>query len=123
MIHPPSGKLSAFVATARSRRSERRARAAARRERGWSVAHRAADLLRRQFGATRVLAFGSLVHAGAFHARSDVDLAVWGLPAESYLRAVAAVNDLPEAFGVDLLEAERCGSALLGAIEREGVEL
>ena len=123
MIHPPSADLGAFVATARSRRAERRARAAARRDRGWTVARRAADLLRRQFGATRVLAFGSLARARAFHARSDVDLAVWGLPPESYLRAVAAVNDLPEAFGVDLVEAERCGRALLESIEREGVEL
>lgn len=123
MIQPSSDKLSVFVAAARKRRAERQAWSAARRERGWIVARRAADLLRHEFGATRVLAFGSLVRAGALHARSDVDLAVWGLPPESYLRAVAAINDLPEAFGVDLVEAERCRPALLEAIEREGVGL
>jgi hypothetical protein len=33
-------------------------------ERAWRVAQAAAALLREQFGATRVVAFGSLVHRG-----------------------------------------------------------
>jgi uncharacterized protein len=123
MIQVPTDDMTAFVATARRRRAERQALVAARCERGWSVARRAADLLRREFGATRVEAFGSLVHGTAFHARSDVDLAVWGLPTERFFQAVAAVNDLPDAFGVDLVEVDRCQPALRQVIEREGVAL
>lgn len=123
MIQSPPDDLTAFVATARKRRAEREAAMAARRERGWSVARSVAELLRHSYGATRVMVFGSLLHPAAFHERSDVDLAVWGIPSERYFQAVAAVNDLPEAFGVDLVEPERCRPALRQAIERDGVDL
>lgn len=116
-------EIAIHLASARRRRAERQAARAARRERGWAVARRAADLLRREYGAARVLVFGSPLRSTAFHERSDVDLAVGGLPGERFFQAVAAVNDLPGAFGVDLVDLGSCRPGLLRAIEREGVEV
>ena len=40
-----------------------------RRQVAWSIARRAAHLLREEFGATRVIAFGSLAHGAWFGPR------------------------------------------------------
>ena len=70
----------AVYRTAARRRSELEQQEVARREeRAWELARYAAAVLRRQFGATRILAFGSLVHAGCFTAWSDIDIAAWGI--------------------------------------------
>ena len=116
-------ELALFAATARRRREARMARWAERRRRGWVVARAAAALLRAEYGAERVVVFGSLLHPEWFGERSDVDLAVWGLPGDRYFRAVAAVNDIEGAFGVDLVEPAQCRPGLRAAIESEGVEL
>ena len=49
-----------------------------RRRKAWFVAERAAQLLREQFGAQRVVVFGSLAHEKGFGRWSDIDLAAWG---------------------------------------------
>jgi predicted nucleotidyltransferase len=97
--------------------------AAARRWQAWRVARKAARVLRRKFGATRVVVFGSLVHDVWFAAWSDIDLAAWGMPDDRFYGAVAAVAGLSPAFKVDLLDPETCGPALRAAVERDGVGL
>ena len=62
--------------------------AAERWERAWRMARDAADLLREQFGATRVVAFGSLAHRETFTLWSDIDLAAWGIPPGKFYPAV-----------------------------------
>jgi predicted nucleotidyltransferase len=99
------------------------AQANERLENAWLVAHAAARLLREQFGATRVAAFGSLAHRLWFTPRSDIDLAAWGIPPESFFRAVAAVTGLAQEFEVNLVDPERCQSHLCQAIERHGVDV
>lgn len=91
--------------------------------RAWQVARRAAELLRERFGATRVVAFGSLAHRAWFTPWSDIDLAAWGIPPDAFYRAVALVAGLSPEFEVDLVEIEACRPALRRVIEREGVEL
>ncbi|MEM6717538.1 MAG: nucleotidyltransferase domain-containing protein, partial [Cyanobacteria bacterium P01_C01_bin.147] len=51
------------------------------------------------------------------HSRSDIDLAVWGLPATDYLRALAAVLDIDPDFSIDLIEVEHASSHLFTAIQ------
>ena len=92
-------------------------------ERAWGVARAAAEILREQFGATRVAAFGSLAHRDGFSSWSDIDLAAWGIPSERFYRAVAAVTGSSLEFQVDLVAPEDCAPELQRAIEREGIAL
>jgi len=123
-IHRASvDSLASYRATVRAR-SERNARArAARRERALRLAHWAAELLTREYGASRVVLFGSLAHGRWFSDASDIDLAAWGLGAEAHLLALARLEDSADGFHVDLVRAEHCPPPLLAAIEAEGATL
>ena len=94
-----------------------------RRERAWDVARQAAKLLTEEYGVRRVMLFGSLARNEPFHARSDVDLVVWGLDEKLYYRIVSRLLDLDPAIQVDLIMAEEAPPTLLKAAEREGVLL
>jgi len=109
-----------YRATAQRRWEEERQELARRRERAWQVARRATALLKEQFGATRVAAFGSLVHGYWFSRTSDIDLAAWDLPAEDYFVAVARLQDLSPDFRIDLVAMESCRPALRDIILKEG---
>lgn len=89
----------------------------------WALARKAANLLRERFAAQRVVVFGSLVHPEYFHGRSDVDLAVWGLDEEDYLRAVAAVTALDKEISIDLIAVEEAPQSLCDLIRAEGSSL
>jgi len=116
-------EMAAYRATARLRWERKERESAWRREQAWRVAHRAARLLKEQFGARRVAVFGSLTRKSLFHPRSDVDLAVWGLDERVYYRAVSRLLSLDPSVSVDLVEAETARPALKAAIEREGITL
>ena len=94
-----------------------------RRERALELAREAACLLRDRFRATRVVAFGSLAHQAWFNSRSDVDLAAWGIPAQQFFQAVAAVTSLSRDFRVQLVDPESCRSAVRQSIDQEGIDL
>ena len=94
-----------------------------RRERAWQVARRAAALLRDRFGATRVVAFGSLARGEGFTRWSDVDIAAWGISPSDTFRAVAAVLDVDSEIQVNLVDVAICRPALLASIERDGIDL
>jgi len=121
MMQITAEKMAVYQATARRRWTQEQRQLAMRYERAWSVARQAGAVLREQFGARRVVVFGSLVRQNLFHSRSDVDLAVWGLEERSYYRAVAQLLALDPAVEVDLVMAEEAPPALLCTIEREGV--
>jgi predicted nucleotidyltransferase len=89
----------------------------------WSIARRAAHLLREEFGATRVIAFGSLVHNAWFGSRSDIDLAVEGIPAEAFWRAWCALDRLDPAVNIDLIAIEAASDSLRDEIVHQGVAL
>ena len=116
-------ELKAFVDTANARARERRRGLEARRQRGLTLARRAADQLSAGFGARRVAVFGSVLKPTLFHERSDVDLAVWGLDEHLYLRALAALLDLEPDIEVDLVEFEQARPELQRVIERDGMPL
>ncbi len=115
--------MAAYRATARGREEERRRGLAARRARALEVARAAAALLREQFGARRVVLFGSATRDDTFWERSDIDLAVWGIPREDYFAAVARLQELSSEFSVDLVEGDHCKPALRDAIARDGEAL
>jgi predicted nucleotidyltransferase len=113
-------QMGTYRATARRRRQERAYELESRRQRAWTVAEKAGRLLKEQFGAKKVVVFGSVNVPERFHRYSDVDLAVWGLDERDYYRAVSRLLDLDFDISVDLVEAELASSTLLAIIELEG---
>lgn len=116
-------EMAAYRAAARQRQMQEEQEIACRRERAWALARQAATLLREQFGATRVVLFGSLVHQAAFTPWSDVDIAAWGIRPDDTLRALGAVLDLDAEIEVNLVDVSTAHSSLLDLIEQEGIEL
>ena len=104
----------------RQRRSAALPKVERRRRQALRVARQAADMLRGSFGATRVVLFGSLTRHGEFTMWSDIDLAVFGIPADRFFAAVAAVTGISSVFRVDLVDAETCQVSLRAAVDREG---
>ena len=96
---------------------------AERWEQAWELARTAAHLLCERFGATRVVAFGSLAHRDWFSPWSDIDLAAWGIPADQFYKAVAVVTGISQDFHVDLVDPESCRLSVQQSIEREGIDL
>jgi len=93
-----------------------------RRRRAWALARRAAHVLRDHFGAQDVILFGSWVR-GDFTPWSDVDLAVSGIPAGLYWKAVAAVERLYDRryrLAIDLHDLADLPPAVRQQVEAEG---
>jgi len=93
-----------------------------RQEEAWAVARQIAALLRADFTASQVIAFGSLVYPGRFDDRSDIDLAVSGILAGDFFRAWAAAGAACP-FDLDLVDLGDCSPALQKIIVQEGVAL
>ncbi|MBM4027027.1 MAG: nucleotidyltransferase domain-containing protein [Planctomycetes bacterium] len=106
---------------------QRQASADAQVEERWQqaqeLARNAAQQLRREFDARRVVLFGSATQRSSFTRWSDVDLAAWGVPPDRFYEAVAAVTSLSTEIAVDLVDPDQCPATLRAVIEREGIEL
>ncbi|MFQ5611922.1 MAG: nucleotidyltransferase family protein [Anaerolineae bacterium] len=115
--------MARYRATARRRAQAQQVALARRREHAWQIARRAATLLTRQFEARQVFLFGSLAHGYWFNERSDIDLAVSGLPPGAVWRAWSAMEEICEGFEINLVEMEAASDLLLQQIEAYGCEL
>lgn len=69
-------------------------------------------------GASQVWVFGSVVEGG-FHLRSDIDLAVEGLPPERYFHVLSSLHQRAPV-PVDLVELEQASSSLRDHIAAHG---
>jgi len=94
-----------------------------RRQQAQQVARQAAQMLRQQFGASKVVVFGSLARNARFTPWSDIDLAAWGIPPHQFYAAVAAVTGLSAVFKIDLIDPQSCSPSLHEALDREGLAL
>jgi len=112
-----------YIETLRQRRREAERQRQARYQRAWQLAQEAAELLRRDYGATRVVVFGSLLRPSMFDDRSDVDIAAWGVAPEDTLRAMSAVAYLDKEIEVNLVDVSTCQPGILHIIEQEGIDL
>ncbi|MFN8490073.1 MAG: hypothetical protein U0350_20970 [Caldilineaceae bacterium] len=119
----PEAKMALYRASAAKRQAEAERVLQERFERAGRVARQGAELLKTEFGAKRVVIFGSLRQPALFHARSDVDLAAWGIDEQCYFRAVAQLLSLDSEISFDLVRMEDASPSLLAAILRDGVEL
>ncbi|MDJ0503328.1 MAG: nucleotidyltransferase domain-containing protein [Nostocales cyanobacterium LE14-WE4] len=86
------------------------------------IARQCAKILKERFGAEKVVLFGSLLDHQQMSWRSDIDLAVWGLPEKDYFKAVGVLLDIAEDFSLDLMEAQHAKPYILPAIS-QGIEL
>ena len=116
-------EIDAYRAAALRRQEREQRELAHREERAWELARRAAALLRMEFGATRVMVFGSLVHKGCFTPWSDMDIAAWGIRPVDTFRAIGAVMDIDVKFQANLVDVAACSPSLLATIEQDGVDL
>ncbi len=116
--------LAQYQATARRRQAAAEATLDRYRLRARALAEAAAELLRRDYGVTDVTLFGSLARPESpISLRSDVDLAVAGLPADRFFEAVGRLQGLDAGIAVDLLRVEDLPPHLMAVVRREGVGL
>jgi predicted nucleotidyltransferase len=115
--------MAVYRAIAETRWHEEQRQLSLRYERAWIFARKAADMLKKEFGAERVRVFGSLLRKELFHPNSDIDLAVWGIKEKEYFRAVSRVLDLDSEITADLVMADDAKPSLYERIETEGIEI
>lgn len=118
---PLDTKMQRYIATARRQQQQEQVALQQQRSQFLAIAQTAAQILREEFGASRVVVFGSVLDKTSFHATSDLDLAVWGLPSASYIKALARLMTLSDCT-IDLVEAETASPAVLAGIAA-GLEL
>ena len=116
-------QMAAYRAGALRRQERERQALRERERRAWELARQAAAALREQFGVSRVVVFGSLVHPGSFTPWSDVDIAAWGIRPEDTFRAIGVIVDLDAEIPVNLVDVGACRASILRVIEQEGVPL
>jgi predicted nucleotidyltransferase len=77
------------------------------REEAYKIAQQCAQFLKERFNVQNVYIFGSVVGDGIWHKRSDIDIAVEGLPDKDYMRALFDMYDLlPSELDLDLVTLE-----------------
>ena len=95
----------------------------ARWEQAWELIPKLAKLLREEYGAEKVQVFGSATKLEYFSMTSDIDLAVWGMPASQYFLAATAADEFDATFRVDVVDVKFCRPGLLKVIEEEGIDV
>lgn len=76
-----------------------------------------------RYGAQRLVLYGSRAR-GDFHARSDVDLAVYGMPEKQRGGFAMEAEELPTLLKLDIVHiSENMDPAFLQNIEKDGVTL
>jgi len=114
-------QLEIYSKSARKREEEQQVLLEARLRHAWELARLAAPILKEEFGSSKVVLFGSLLHPELFHWRSDIDLAVWDI--QHYFRAVSRLLDLDPEINFDLIPFEDAKPGIKTVIEREGMDL
>ncbi len=118
-----SEELRPYVERRQRVKAEGRSRLKKRHQSGLKQAKELADVLKTDFGVTKVVLFGSMLSVNNTHMSSDIDLAVWDLPSKDYLEALSALVDRSKAFRVDLVRIEEASDSLMSYIARAGLIL
>lgn len=112
-----------YLRGSRQRDVQRTKRLSRRQERARQVANSAASVLKTDFGAKKVILYGSLAHGAWFREYSDVDLAVVGLPAKLFWRAWVTIDRLSTDIEINIIDLVDAKPSLMHEIELTGIEL
>lgn len=93
-----------------------------RYEDAWVIAKKAASILKQEYSASEVIAFGSLLHKELFSLTSDIDLAVSGISADRFFQAFYGVAFLGD-MKIEVVDIEECKDYIKESIKREGIKL
>ncbi len=118
-----SEQLAIYRQTAQQRWQKSQPQREERRKRAWQLVQLATTLLKKKFGVTKVMVFGSLVHKNCFTLWSDVDIAAWGISPQDTFRAMGTVRDLAENIELNLVDVGACQPELIQKILQEGKEV
>ena len=97
-------KYQPYVAHWQRQKAEKRSRLKQRHQDGLKTAKLLADILKTNYGTTKVVLFGSMLSVNDIHMNSDIDLAVWDLPFHSYTKALSVLMSNAGEFSVDLVQ-------------------
>jgi uncharacterized protein len=116
-------QMAIYRTTAKRRWEETRQQRIQRKIKAWELARVAANLLKEQFSATKVMVFGSLVRDDCFTLWSDVDIAAWGISPRDTFLAMDMVRNCDRDIELNLVDVGACKPELLASIEKEGILL
>jgi predicted nucleotidyltransferase len=88
-----------------------------------ALANEAARVLKEEFGATRVVLYGSLARLDYFDEASDIDLMAWGIQSDFFFEALLRLEKIESEWEFSLNGGDSLSSRMLETIAREGVEL
>lgn len=94
-----------------------------RHDKAVQMAKLASEMLKKKFHAKKVLLFGSVLYKEYFGMHSDIDLAVSGIPDESFYKAVGETLTLVSPFEVDIVDIDDCRESIKKVILNEGVQI
>ena len=92
-----------------------------RAQKAWESLPKLVRILSANYGAERVILFGSLARE-EFRINSDIDLAVSGMPAENYFKALGHLL-MESPYSCDLVAIEDAPDLLRQRIKEDGVIL
>lgn len=119
-------KIKEYAKGLARRKRERKERRRRRRQQAREIARRCAEMLRDEYGAHRVVLFGSAAREDVpFYSNSDIDLAERGVPDEKFLEAYGRCSEkeLSEGFQVQLVPIEDAYDSMKRTINNQGIEL
>jgi predicted nucleotidyltransferase len=107
-----------YIAGWRKRFTEQEKESHALAQKAHSDLTKAVEILKK-YGAKRILVYGSILRPERFHRRSDIDMAVEGIPSRDFIRASA---DLMMAMDwpVDLKPLEKVDDSFRAMILEKG---
>ena len=104
------------------RRKNKKIKLKQKKEKAMKKAKKISDILKTNYGITKVILFGSLAE-DKFWENSDIDLAITGLSEKKYLKAFGEATDIASPFKVDLIIIEKAPEYLLKKINNRGIEI
>ena len=92
-------------------------------QRAWHTAHKIAAMLYKDFGASHVAVFGSLAEGYYFSKWSDIDIVVWGIPNDIYLKAVSEIIGFSPEFRIELVKFENCKAVFRERLQNQVIPI